>query len=200
MSDDLASPTEVLLAVVEILNELRFDYFLCNGTLLGIVRDSKLIPWDIDLDIWLDNKIDKDLICAEFVNRGFELYDYGLESDYLILVSGDVKVDFNLFNQRGHELVTLWQVTRQGFIPRKVMSALHHLHLPPRLFKWCWTLEGYAVPTDMTLPTREIRFEGHAVRVPSNPEAVVAYIYGDTWKVPNKDYDWRKEGKNNAHG
>ena len=59
MSEDLASPTEVLLAAVDILNDLKYDYFLCNGTLLGIIRDSQLIPWDIDLDIGLGNEIDE---------------------------------------------------------------------------------------------------------------------------------------------
>ena len=200
MTGDLTTPAKVLLATVEILDAMKYEYFLCNGTLLGIIRDSQLIPWDIDLDIGMGNEIDKDLLCAEFINRGYELYDYGAGSDYLALKFEDVKVDFNFFHPRDQELVTLWQVPRQGFIPRQFISTLRLLHLPLKLFKWCWTLEGYALPTKQTLPVREIEFLGRAIKIPAQPEEVLAYTYGETWRVPKKDYDWRKDGKNNAHG
>ena len=200
MSDSLTKQTKVLLATVEILDVLKYEYFLCNGTLLGIIRDSQLIPWDIDLDIGVGHEIDKDRLCAEFVNRGYELDDYGAGSNYLALKSKDVKVDFNFFYPRDQELVTLWQVPRQGFIPQKIISSLRLLHLPLKLFKWCWTLEGYALPTNQTLPVSEIEFQGRTVKVPANPEEVLAYTYGKTWRVTKKDYNWRTDGENNARG
>ena len=46
-----------LLSAIDILNEYKINYWICHGTLLGIIRDKKLIPWDQDIDIGvLENK------------------------------------------------------------------------------------------------------------------------------------------------
>ena len=42
--------TDALFRICDILEKNSIPYWLCNGTLLGVIRDSKLIPWDEDLD------------------------------------------------------------------------------------------------------------------------------------------------------
>ena len=200
MKEGLTPATRVLLKTVEILNEFDYDYFLCNGTLLGVIRDSKLIPWDTDLDIGMTQEIDRNILRDRFLNKGFHLNDDGYGSDYLTLEYENVRLDFNFFSPRDHELVTLWNVPRQDFMPRKVLGVLHRLRIPSKMLTWCWTLEGYALPLEMTLPSREITFLGRSVKIPSNPETVLAYTYGENWKIPRRDYDWRKDGQNNAYG
>ena len=37
--------------VINILNKNKISYWVCHGTLLGIIRDKKLISWDPDIDI-----------------------------------------------------------------------------------------------------------------------------------------------------
>ena len=37
--------------LISILEENKIRYWVCHGTLLGIVRDKKLISWDHDIDI-----------------------------------------------------------------------------------------------------------------------------------------------------
>jgi phosphorylcholine metabolism protein LicD len=36
---------------IEILKKNRINYWICHGTLLGIIRDDQLLPWDNDIDI-----------------------------------------------------------------------------------------------------------------------------------------------------
>jgi len=49
-------PTAVRLfqAVVDILDELKLNYFLISGTLLGCVRHGDFIPWDDDIDLLVE--------------------------------------------------------------------------------------------------------------------------------------------------
>ena len=37
--------------LINTLEENKIRYWVCHGTLLGIVRDKKLISWDHDIDI-----------------------------------------------------------------------------------------------------------------------------------------------------
>ena len=39
--------------VINLFNKYKIDYWICHGTLLGIIRDKKLIEWDHDIDIAL---------------------------------------------------------------------------------------------------------------------------------------------------
>ena len=35
---------------INIFNKFKINYWVCQGTLLGIIRDESLIPWDPDID------------------------------------------------------------------------------------------------------------------------------------------------------
>jgi phosphorylcholine metabolism protein LicD len=48
---NLSNARKTLLSVVNLLDENRIPYHLEGGTLLGIVRDGDLLPWDHDVDI-----------------------------------------------------------------------------------------------------------------------------------------------------
>jgi len=45
-----------LKLVIKILNTHKINYWICHGTLLGIIRDKKILPWDNDIDIGLIKK------------------------------------------------------------------------------------------------------------------------------------------------
>ena len=49
------------VTIIKLLNTNNIHYWLCHGTLLGIIRDKKLIPWDHDIDVavWKDNNLKK---------------------------------------------------------------------------------------------------------------------------------------------
>ena len=57
---------------IEVLNKLKIDYWVCHGTLLGIMRDKSLIPWDNDIDIGSWDLKDKEKIIRAFVKKGFK--------------------------------------------------------------------------------------------------------------------------------
>ena len=52
------------IETVELLNKNNIFYWICHGTLLGIIRDKDLIPWDHDIDIavWADDVSEEKII------------------------------------------------------------------------------------------------------------------------------------------
>ena len=63
-----------LVDSVRILEDVQQNYWVCHGTLLGIIRDKNLIPWDndIDLGVWKKN-LKKNIIVKEFKKNKFLL-------------------------------------------------------------------------------------------------------------------------------
>lgn len=41
-----------LRRVVAVLDEARVPYWIDCGTLLGLIRDQKIIPWDEDVELY----------------------------------------------------------------------------------------------------------------------------------------------------
>ena len=50
------SKEDLLIYGVQLLKVRNINYWLDCGTLLGIIRDQKLLPWDKDLDISVQKK------------------------------------------------------------------------------------------------------------------------------------------------
>lgn len=62
-------------------NDLGLKYYLNFGTLLGIVRDGELIPWDDDIDLAIIKEFDEELFLAE-LKRVCTLPD--VKAEYLV--------------------------------------------------------------------------------------------------------------------
>ena len=48
---NIVAARKMLISVAELLDKNSILYHLEGGTLLGIVRDKDLLPWDNDIDI-----------------------------------------------------------------------------------------------------------------------------------------------------
>ena len=88
------------LKTIKILNKHEIKYWVCQGTLLGIVRDKRLIPWDHDIDIamWAGS-ISKKKIIEIMLSNDFNLKEkYLIEDDLLTFTkSGGREVDINFY-------------------------------------------------------------------------------------------------------
>ena len=52
-----------LSLTINILAKNKIRYWICHGTLLGIVRDKKLISWDHDIDVGvIENNINRKVL------------------------------------------------------------------------------------------------------------------------------------------
>ena len=86
--------------IIKILNKFKIKYWIDQGTLLGIVRDNQLIPWDPDIDIAIwSGSISKEKIKEIMLSNNFILEEKFLIEDDLLTFTkqGGRKVDFNFY-------------------------------------------------------------------------------------------------------
>lgn len=117
--------------IIEILNKNNINYWICQGTLLGIIRDKKLIPWDHDIDIavWSGSVSKKKIINIMESNHFTLKKKYEIENDLLTFIKlGGREVDFNFYQTKkekesNREIAYVkWYIPRNFFF--KIIEAL----------------------------------------------------------------------------
>lgn len=167
---------KIVLDVDKLLEHTNACYFIDNGTLLGFIRDGKLIQWDLDIDFgiyitpeftWKD--LEKTLNKIGFrLHHQFRLKNEITEQTYR---RGGASIDF--FNHINDDDSTMFYCyyLKEGY-DYKTESQRH-----TRLFKTC-KISGMKV---LQLP------EGN-VHVPIESESYLEGLYGASWRIPNPEW------------
>jgi len=91
---------------VQLLKDRNINYWLDCGTLLGIVRDQSLLPWDKDLDISI---LKKDLSESDIANIVIKSrsdgYEVNVYESCISITNKEYVFDIKLFDKRKDYLV-----------------------------------------------------------------------------------------------
>ena len=101
MSDQSSSKKSLdnnFIDTINILKKNKIFYWVCHGTLLGLIRDGNLIPWDNDIDIavW-DDQTNKNNIIDIFSTAGFIYKDDDTIGSLHFVKSKGKGVDINFY-------------------------------------------------------------------------------------------------------
>lgn len=173
---------DAFLNIVEarnILNKLKMDYWLTDGTLLGYYRNGDFIDHDEDLDFGarIDN-FDERLL-MDFVDNGWKLVSImgnrncGLEISFK---KRGIKLDIFFFYREG---MKLWhgawrKIKEDGQVKRNLIKYYYD---------------------DFVLTKTD--FKGESFNIPGETEKYISTKYGANWKTPVKKWDW-EYGPSNA--
>ena len=92
-----------LIETIGILEKNDIPYWLCQGTLLGIIRDDELIPWDHDIDIavWYSKKLNEKLKTIMTSHKYKLKNKYMINEDLITFVKeGGREVDINCYQEK----------------------------------------------------------------------------------------------------
>ena len=94
MSDD----DKIFKDICNLLLVNNVNYWVCHGTLLGIIRENRLLPWDhdIDLAVW-DHETSKDKIIKIFKQNGFKQEFVFGDLDCLHFYGVNKKIDISFY-------------------------------------------------------------------------------------------------------
>jgi hypothetical protein len=148
--------------VIPWLQDRGTEPFLIFGTLLGFVRDGRVIPWDKDVDLGIVAE-DASRVRADDLPDGWrlriesEVYPwmrrYGVTRGNITITNGSTKVGIHLL-QRGPDGRRYFTYHRRLDVVPEVLPLEYH--------------DGYAVPADPTL--------------------MLEWLYGGTWRTPDPGY------------
>lgn len=168
----------LLLDTVEILNQADIPYTLDAGTLLGIVRDGDLIPWDNDIDLMLPAESLPALrkVYGKILRRGWKVsrtYRMGFASEAWQV--GDPRV------------VKLRSWNPWLFGPGSTLLDITIIYKYQDAYWWEMARKVCKVSAEYFDRHAILEYAGREVRVPYRYEEYLSRLYGE-WRTPDRSF------------
>jgi hypothetical protein len=106
----------IFKTAVKILINNNIKYWVCHGTLLGIIRDNKLLSWDSDIDfaVWEDEYSKQDILKIFLSNNRFKREIIIEEINSLHFLMNEKRVDINFYTRDKEKAYIKWTVLPGG--------------------------------------------------------------------------------------
>jgi hypothetical protein len=201
---------EIFKKAKNILEEHDIDYWIEYGTLLGYIRDKKLIDWDVDVDIAIKENEFKKIIklIPHFREIGFNVRFKWRNSKritkiiqlYTDNIGVGYHVDLYEFKTQNGKPYRM-EISKNNIFARKISNFRD-------LIPTCnivdsvllIILEFCSLQKTLIFPETETTITGFydtTVRIPINAEEHLCFLYGNNWRIPDRGYcDGKHAGLN----
>ncbi len=184
--DVLIKAERMLQDVCKTLEKCGVQFCIDGGTLLGIHRENRLLPWDNDMDLYADRKQTMRFILSAMALtiKGYRINLKRVKEDLPPLKKGDlrlIKIRKRLGEGKGNYLLidliiksnfgdrTYWTVGSQKPVLKSVESKFY-------------------------AKFESIQFKGQAYPTPNDLNNYLTARYGD-WKKQVKDWDYLRDDR-----
>lgn len=172
---------QLLEAVARVFESCKISYFLEGGTLLGLKRENRILPWDNDVDFTITNDALKKLpdLQSELKKNGLRLRIRYFDTDE----SGSFKKgNIRILKIRKYRFFKLLKgrVAADVFVKYKQADS-YYWKVGEKTLKSC--------PVGFYQKTETINFKGFNYPAPSPIEEYLAHRYGTDWKVAKPDWN-----------
>jgi len=192
--------------LVDIFEKLKIEYWFDYGSLLGIIRDKKFIPWDTDLEPYIrfnDEETPFALI-DELEAKGFTVkmcpftrgYSKGIilsqEKGYVDMSIGFFKQTYKgrFFGWICHHLPTFIRIWIIHYMQKHYSESKSEIIRPKeqskrdknRISSWVRA----CFPVFFCSKLKKVDFYDFKVSVPGKAEELLLMRYGEDWKIPKK--------------
>lgn len=154
--DDMA---DILALSTGLLKDCGVEHFLAFGTLLGSVREGNFIKGDDDVDIIVADE-------EKLFNSLPYLKEHGLYINRIFET----------------ELYTFHTEGRKGHIDMYILRPIDRW-----IYRdWCVSIRGHYAPKRLFqgINTTSYTIGGKCYPCPTNPEKLLEWWYGKTWRIP----------------
>ncbi|MCW3788017.1 LicD family protein [Plebeiibacterium sediminum] len=189
--EKLLKAKKLLTLITQVLDNNHITYHLEGGTLLGIVRDGDLLPWDHDIDLSIDITDAKKLksLQKHFWKKGLKLSERKYTKSYGAIKKGQTRIFkvkpiafsfWNIFDRNYDQKAMI------GDIFVKVTDSKHtYWQAKGKILRVCKShYKGHDT----------VNFNGNILKTPVNYHDYLTAKYGD-WKTPVKEWDCKNDEK-----
>ena len=204
-----------LLDAVNIFNDLNIKYFLANGSLLGLIRDGDLLPWDNEIDLVIF-KSDLNLVLFKILKKKFKIKNFkyvqgNFDSKHIKFKRNegrviDINIGFKTFQKNNEIFITqycLFTKKNLNFFLKFIIFFFNKLkkifgifilfqNLRLKLFKYLDLFDKveYNIPEKFLFNFIHIKINNTLINIPKEYEEVLKAIYGNSWvkKIDKKEY------------
>lgn len=174
----------MLLSIAKILERSAILYWLEGGTLLGIRRENRLLPWDNDVDLsLLSSESDKlDDFCDTLSNNGFRVRKRFFEETTNVFKKGDLR------------MIKIRERKFFGLLKGNVCLDVFVKYTNNDECYWKIGDKTKSVPSKFYQDFKKITFNEFEYSIPKLTDEYLSYRYGD-WETPVKDWDTFSDDK-----
>ena len=171
--------------VTAIFSVCQIKYTLTAGTLLGIIRENRLLPWDKDVDLRIFREDEQKIMAAIPKIK---------KAGYLVRVRHQEKED-NPLKLCEPRILKIYS-KKFFFLKGNVMMDCFIATRFENSYIWsCGGIRKYtkkAVPAKYYDDLNTVQFDDKLYFIPSDHENYLTYRYGD-WRVPQKKWRFTKD-------
>ncbi len=151
---------ENLLLFNSIMKRYSVNYWLSEGTALGVVRDGSIIPWDDDVDVAMHESQRDSFIKAipELEKNGFIICGVYHKGNFFMLMRDSEKIDVDIVTKNGECMAAM---TKSAGYTNQCNDILPYL-------------KGI----------RSVDFLGTTFNVPGDD--YLEFLYSSSWRTPQK--------------
>ncbi len=182
---NLKRALKLLFEVVDLLERNDIGYHLEGGTLLGLVRDRRLMPWDYDVDLSFspEDAVKFLVACNPLLFKGYKVNKRYFVKDLFVLRKGGIRL---------LKIKPILLSVVKECIPffRKIYVNLDILVKYTDGSKVYWQAKEKIMCVDKKYyeSYETIECLGRTFRVPNHYKEYLTEKYGD-WSVPVKEWD-----------
>ncbi len=176
---------KMLARVTDIFTASGIRYSLTAGTLLGIVRENRLLPWDKDMDlrVFRDDIEKLKAVLWKIRFAGYMVRVRRQNRDDAPLVKNEIRI-IKVYSRK--------YLFFKGAVVMDCFVATHDND------SYVWSCGGErrytkkAVPAKFYGNLKLLEFAGHKYYAPEDAEGYLTYKYGD-WRVPKTKWNYAKD-------
>jgi phosphorylcholine metabolism protein LicD len=181
---NLVQAENLLSEVTSIFESCNITYWLEGGTLLGLRREGRLLPWDNDLDISIhESEFNKlSLLQNTLKKNGYRVRTRVFEKDSEVFKKGDLR------------MIKIRTKRFFGILKGNVCLDVFIKYTKNEKTYWEIANKVKNVPFKYYETFKTLDFKGKPYAIPNLTDEYLTYRYGD-WQTPVKDWDTAKDDR-----
>ena len=164
----------MLQKVTDLLDKHHIDYWLEGGTLLGVIRENRLLPWDNDLDISIKEE-------------AWPQLEKALKKINYLVSTKQFKEDNPPF-KKGITRIVKVRSRRLYFCRGEITLDIFIKFKKDGIYHWQVGNKPKSVPAHFSANFITHAFAGKNYKIPEDSQAYLTHRYGD-WETPVKEWN-----------